>query len=422
MFNYRVFAVIKRELMEKLFSKAFIAMTLLVPGFMFVILGIQALLMTSESKNLKIELISENQTLTNSLQNEMQSNGLVKEGKYLFYFSTLNREEFKKYLEQKKEQLQDEKILGGIIYVPSSAMKDKKIEYYAKSAKNISLFRDLDGPINKALIDTYFGKANLTKEELDFARMGVDFTGFKVLMDENIKEEGYGNMVLAYLFTFLLYMSMIMIGQMTMQSVIEEKSSRIVEVILSSVSPIELMAGKILGASITGVFQMAIWLSPVILIISTSWFVLPKELIFDINGTVIVYMLINFFIGLITFIGLFAMIGSIFDNPQDASTGTLPIIMLIMIPFFIAISMMENPNRPIAEIASLFPFASLIVMPAKLTLVGAPLWQLGLAIVINILTFLAIFPVAGKIYRVGILRTGKKPKWSEVVKWLKYKY
>ncbi|MCX7875172.1 MAG: ABC transporter permease [Melioribacteraceae bacterium] len=421
MFNFRVLAVVKRELMEKLFSKAFITMTLLVPGLIFLMLGIQALLYSSEKKNLRIDIITESDNLTSAFRNDFLESEYSKNGKYIFSFQTMNKEELKKYLEGKKKDLIDEK-LGGIIFIPSTAMKDKKVEYYAKSSQNISLFKDLDGLINKTLIDQYFNNKTLSKEELDFARLGVDFTGFKVSEEEGIKEEGYGNLVLAYLFTFLLYISLLMIGQMTMQSVIEEKGNRIVEVILSSVSPTELMTGKILGATLTGIIQMAIWLSPVILLMSTTIFVLPKELLFSINGGVIVYMLINFFIGLLTFIGLFAMLGAIFDNPQDASSGTMPVMMLIIIPFFIALSMMENPNRPVAEIASLFPFASIIVMPARMTLVGVPFWHLLLAVVINILTFVAIFPIAGKIYRVGILRTGKKPKWGEVIKWLKYKY
>ncbi len=421
MLNYRVIAVIKRELREKLFSKAFIAMTLLIPGFMFLILGIQALLFTSESKNVKLEIVCENEILSQSVEKELANTNLSKSGLYIFSFATYNKDAFKKYIEEKKHSIIDEKI-AGIIYIPSSALKDKKVDYYSKSSQNVSLFRDIGGILNKVLLDNYFKERTLSSDELNYARMSVDFTGFKVSKEEGIKEEGYGNLILAYLFTFLLYMSMLIIGQMTMQSVIEEKSNRIVEVILSSVSPKELMMGKILGASITGLFQMAIWLSPVIMVMSTSVFMLPKDIMFSIDSSVILYMLLNFFIGLVTFIGLFAMVGSIFDNPQDASSGVMPVMLLIIIPFFIALSMMDNPNRPVAEIASLCPFASIIVMPARMTLVGVPAWHLLLATAINILTFVALFPIAGKIYRVGILRTGKKPKWSEVVKWLKYKY
>ena len=421
MLNQRVLTVIKRELREKLISKAFIVMTLIVPGLIFVLLGVQTLLMTSEQKNLKVDIISESQQLTPRIQIELLNSDLSKDHKYLFTFSTLSKDEFNKFLNSHKQNIINEK-LGGIIYIPASALKDKKIDYYSKSSQNMSLFKDLDGPINKVLIDDYFSNRTLSKDDLTFARSSVDFTGYKVSKEGEIKEEGYGNMILAYLLTFLLYFSMIMIGQMTMQSVIEEKNSKIVEVVLSSISPTELMTGKILGAAITGVIQMAIWLSPVILLMSTTIFVLPKELIFSISSTVIIYTLINFFIGLLTFIGLFAMLGAIFDNPQDASSGTLPVMMLIIIPFFIALSMMENPNRPIALIASYFPFASIIVMPARLTLVGVQVWNLVIATIINIATFIAIFPITGKIYRVGLLRTGKKPKWSEVIKWLKYNY
>lgn len=181
------------------------------------------------------------------------------------------------------------------------------------------------------------------------------------------------------------------------------------------------MTGKILGASITGVMQMAIWLLPIVALISTTWFVLPAEFVLDITLYHVLYLLLNFFIGLITFLGLFATIGSIFENAQEAQSGMWPVMMLIMIPFFIALSMVRNPANPIAEISSMLPFASIMVMPVKMTLVDVKPWQFILSIVVNIATIILIFPAAGKIFRIGILSTGKKPSWGEVVKWLRYK-
>ncbi|MGK9475690.1 ABC transporter permease [Melioribacter sp. OK-6-Me] len=418
MFNYRVLAIIKRELRERLFSKAFITTTLLIPGLIIVIFGVQALLYSTESKNLNFELITENEELTSAFKYEFSNADFVKEKHYVFLYKSMKREEFKKHLEEIRNKIVDESLTG-VIFVPSSALKDKKIEYYSKSPQNIALSRELNGPINKVLVDAYFMNKTLNPEELEFARRGVDFAGFKVSEEEQIKEEGYGNIILAYAFTFLLYMSLLIIGQITLQSVIEEKSNRIVEIVLSSVEPKELMTGKILGASITGLVQMGIWLFTIMGVVSSSWLTLPDNLVLEIDTNVVLYVLVNFFIGLVLFIGLFATVGAIFDNPQDASSGTMPIMMLIIIPFFIAFSIMENPNKPYAEIASLFPFSSVIVMPARMTLIDVPTWQLIAAILINILTIIAIFPVAGKIYRVGILITGKKPKWSEVFRWLK---
>lgn len=420
MFNYRVLAVIKRELKEKLMSKTFIFMTILLPLIMFGGIGIQLLLQRDEGKS-TIDLVTESHSLTESFQTELLSSDLVDEGKYTFTFYTMNRYDLKGFLDKKKKTLLDGDLTG-IVFVPESAMKDKKIEYYSKTPTNPSLSRRLGVPLNKVLIDSYFHNRSLSLEELNFARKGIDFAGFKVSKEEKISEAAVGNLVLSFVFSLLLYLSLIMTGQLMLQSVIEEKSNRIVEVIISSVSPTELMTGKILGSAITAMIQMVIWLSPIILIITTTFFVLPAELVISITMNHILFLLLNFAIGLILYLSLFGMMGSIFDNPQDAQSGMWPIVLLIMIPFFIAISMMENPNSPIANVTSLLPIFSIMVMPIKMTVVEVPLWQLIICLVLNTAAIFLIFPIAGKIYRVGILRTGKKPKWSEVIKWLKYKY
>lgn len=421
MLNNRIIAIFKREVKERVISKGFIFMTILLPLFMFGLIGVQVLLMKEDSTKFNVNIVSESNELTLKLENELKNTDAVKDETLLLHFNTMSRDEFKEFLNSKKQEVLDEKI-NGILFVPESALKDKKIEYYSKTPQNRRLSEMMNRPINKVLIDTYFSNRALSPEELNFARQGIDLTGFKVSKEEGFTEEGYGSLVLTYLFTFLLYISLIMMGQMILQSVIEEKSSRIVEVILSSVSSRELMIGKILGSGVTGLLQMAIWISPAVLVASTTWFMLPPEVSISLSTVQIIYFLINFFLGLIIFLGLFAAVGAIFDNSQDAQSGLWPVMLLIIIPFFIAFSMIENPNSAIAKISSFIPFANIIVMPARMTIADVSIFQLIISLVVSILTLLAIFPLAGKIYRIGILRTGKKPKWSEVVKWLKYKY
>jgi ABC-2 type transport system permease protein len=312
--------------------------------------------------------------------------------------------------------------LSGLIYVPDSSLFDKKVTYYSNTPSNHTITQRLDGYINKVLLDEYFKDKEISDEELAFVRMGVDITSFKVSEDEDVETEGIGNQVLAFIFTFMLYISLLMMGQMTMQSVLEEKSSKIVEVLLSSVTSNELMTGKILGTAIMGSVQMIIWLSPVIVLISTAWFAIPPELTVDITIFHLIYFVFNFFLGLLIYLGLFATVGAIFDNAQEAQSGVWPIMLSIMIPFFISLSLMRNPTNPIGEIASLVPFAAVIVMPARVTSIDIPAWQIAFSIVINIATIFVLYPVAGKIYRIGILRTGKKPNWREVIKWVRYKY
>lgn len=422
MFNYRIIGLLKRELREKLLSKTFIIMTIAIPALMLIFIGMQTILMSYEGdENSNFDLITDNFELTQNFEQEFSQLPFIKNGYYKLNYLTKSKDELKNYLEEKRNEIIDEKIMG-IFYVSDSSFVNKKIDYYSKAPNNLTVTQKLSGYFNKVLVNKYFLGKNLSEEDLSFARQRVDFTGFKVTKAEKIEEEGYGNLVLSYLFTFLLYISLIMMGQMTMQSVMEEKNSRVVEVLLSSVSSKELMTSKILASSITGVFQMAVWLIPVILVAFTTIFALPNDLQLKVTLGQVIYLLLNFFLGLLTFLGLFATIGSIFENAQEAQSGMWPIMMLIIFPFFIAMSMVNNPANAIAEIASMFPFSSIIVMPARMTLVEVPIWQFALSILISIATIFAIFPIAGKIFRIGILRTGKKPKWSEVIKWLKVKY
>ena len=422
MFNYRTFSIIKRELKARILTKKFIFTTLSIPFMMMLIFGLQAFVITFEGEeeaNLKI--VSESKTVTDNLIEEFSEKKFVKEGTYNISCETMSEDDFENYLKEAKKEILAGKLTG-IVFIPSAALKDKGVIYYSKSAKNITLQNKLGRVINKILTDNYFSGRQFSSEDISFARRSVGFKDFKISKDKVIQKTGYGQLILAYLFSFLLYFSLLMMGTMLMQSVIEEKSNRIVEVLLSSVKSKELMTGKILGTAITGILQMVIWLSPVIIVASTGWIKLPFEIVFNLSAFQIFYFLINFFVGLIIFLGLFAAVASIFDNVQDTQSAMFPLIMLIMIPFFITISMMKNPTNSLAKIASMFPFASVIVMPARMALIDVPVWQFLVSFSVNILTLILIFPIAGKIYRIGILKTGKKPTWAEVIKWLKYKY
>lgn len=422
MFNRRTLSIIKRELREKVLSKSFVVMTLLVPVIFIGLILFQMYLLNYDSNSTaSLEIITGSEQITSAAQKEFSTLPLVKSGSYKVSYATMDREKFSASLPSLQNELLGEKLTG-LIYIPDSAVSNKEIDYYSKNPNNNSLFDKLKGSVNKVLVNIHFAGKDLSDNEISYATKSVDFNGFRISANKNIKAEGQGNQVLSFIFTFLLYLSLIFSGTMIMRSVIQEKNNKIVEVLLSSVDSKELMTGKILGAGITGITQMAVWLLPLIMIISTSWFVLPKDFTIDITLFQVFYVLLNFFIGLITFLGLFATVGAIFDNDQDAQSSIWPLMMLILIPFYIGISMQNNPDGIIGLVASMFPFASIIVMPARMALVDIPAWQFVLAVVVNLATMIGIFPLAGKIYRVGILMSGKKPKWNEVMTWVKYKY
>lgn len=422
MFNIRVFAVLKRELRERIMTKSFIISTLALPLIMVMIFGFQYLMISMEGdRGTKLFIASESEAVTAELKRTFSRINWVKDDDFTLSYATMRENEFETYISEHKSDILDGRV-NGMVFVPASAMQDKQVRFYSKSTKNLNLEQKLGRVMNQVFINTYFKDKDVSPSDIRFARTNVNFNTFKVTKAEGIMKESGGNLALAYLFSFLLYISLLMMGTWMMNSVIEEKMNRVCEVILSSVNARELMTGKILGTALTGLLQMAVWLTPIVVVIFFKLPVLPSGLIVNLEAWQVIYFLLNFFVGLITFIGLFATVGAIFNNPQEASSGVTPIMMLIVIPFLITISMIKSPANALAEVSSLLPFASIIVMPARMTVIDVPLWQFVLSFIVNIGTILAIFPFAGKIYRIGILRTGKKPNFKEVIKWIKFQY
>ncbi len=416
----KVKGIIKRELKDKLFAKSFIIMTLLIPGIIILSIGIQAWVNSYEEESAsKALIVSEIPGLTNELKEEFNQDKSIKAKDYIISYDEMSKADFEINIKKLKPLLLDES-LNAIIFIPKTALKNKELIYYSKNPKNRALKSKLGSVINNVLVAKYFSGRELNKKDIAFAKKSIDFNSMKVSA-EKIQEEGLGPEILSFGFTFLLYMGLMLSGTLILRSVIEEKSNRIVEVLLSSVSSSDLMIGKIIGASITSLAQMFIWLVPVIIIFSTSWFMLPVKFTFSISIWEWLYFFLNFLIGIVTFLGLFAAVGAIFDNDQDAQSGLWPLMMLIMIPFFIALSVGNNPSNSLAVWTSVLPFSSIIVMPARMTLVDVPVYQFVISIIVNLATLIVIFPVAGKIYRIGILMTGKKPTWKEVAGWVKLK-
>jgi len=421
MFNQRVFAVLKRELRERVLTKSFIIGTLAFPLITVAVIALQYVMRKlDDDKGVKLKILTENIYLQNTIHENFKKQEWVKDSSYVISYELLSEGNIDSYIEKNKFHILNDKV-SGILFIPDSAKYNKEVLYYSKNAKNIAMERKLGRVINQLLIDNYFKDKNISDEDIKFARNSVDFTIFKVTK-EKAKEENSGSLVLAYLFAILLYVGLLTMGSMALQTAIEEKSNRVVEVLLSSVNTKELMAGKILGSTLTGLLQMLIWLIPVFVVAGTTLPFLPPEIAINISLAQMAYFFINFIIGLIIYIGLFATVGSIFDNMQDAQSAMFPLMMLIMIPFFMTFTMLENPDNTVGMYGSMIPFISIIVMPVRMTLIDVPLIHIILALVVNIATVFAMFPFAGKIYRVGILKTGKKPSWGEVIKWLKYKY
>ena len=259
--------------------------------------------------------------------------------------------------------------------------------------------------------------------------------------------------VLAYVLSFILYMFLLLYGAMVMQSVIEEKNNRVLEVLVSTVRPFEMMMGKILGIASVALLQIIIW---IVFISSIAYFVLPHILPEEILaamamlkqgvpasaldggaemgmlqailmlsnikyvGGIIVWLLVFVFGGFLLYAAMFAAVGSAVDSPQDAQQLQTPIMLPIILALFVMLSVINDPSSDVAFWFSIIPFTSPIVMMARIPY-EIPMWEVCLSAILLYITFIFVVWGAGKIYRVGILMHGKKPTIKELIRWMRYK-
>lgn len=252
--------------------------------------------------------------------------------------------------------------------------------------------------------------------------------------------------VVGGLFTVLIYMFIMIYGAMVMQSVMEEKRSRIVEVMISSVKPVYMLIGKIVGIGLVGITQLLFWgiMIGVLFAGASAFLINPEQATemaaaggsaasqgFDIEGALAAVMTVNWFEiisffliyfigGFIMFASIFATIGSAVDNEEDTQQFMTPITILMLFAFYAGFYSINNPDGPLAFWCSLIPITSPIVMMVRLPF-GVPLWEKLLSVVLLYGSFILTSIMAAKIYRVGILMYGKKPSVKEIIKWMKYK-
>ena len=425
MFNYRTKAILKREIREQIFTKKFVIMTLSFPLIMLLMIGLQAFIVTfggDEKSNLHI--LNESAEFQTIVQNRFDDSDSDFDDESLFqlHYELSASDDVETYIDDHREALLDDEITG-VVFIPDSAYEDKQVYYYSINPANQNLQGRLREYLNQAFVGNYFNELNLDTSAIEYARSNIDVEGIRVTENDlGSSAENLGNLIVAGILSFLMYMSLLMMGPMVMGVVNEEKTNRVVEVLLSSVTPTELMFAKVMGTAISGLTQMAIWIAPLILLALGA---LPAIAMFgglelQVEGFSIFYFLLNYLLSLLIFLSIFAAFGAMFDTPQDAQNMMTPVIFMIIIPFFVAMSMVRNPANILAEVCSMLPFFSLIIMPARMTLIDVPMWQMLVAIVVNVATFYYCIQFGAKIYRVTILMTGKKPGWKEMIKWLRY--
>jgi ABC-2 type transport system permease protein len=337
----------------------------------------------------------------------------------------------------------------GILFIPKSTDNkalSEEIQYISNESPSRSFIENLQDIIGKKLTTSNLQKAGLDTLAIANAQAKVDINLTKVSGEETVKGLNEIKVIIGGAFGYLIMMFIIIYGNMVMRSVIEEKTNRIIEIIISSVKPFQLMMGKIIGTSLAGVLQFLIWaiVGTILFLIASAFlgiemgsptaematasggeFAGKAQLYFNELknlpvATLLTSFLIYFIGGYFLYSSIYAAIGAAVDNETDSQQFLLPIIMPLILGVYVGFfSVLSEPHGTIATVFSMIPFTSPIVMLMRIPF-GVPWWQILISVSLLFATFFFVVWFAAKIYRVGILMYGKKPTWKELYKWLKY--
>lgn len=414
--------VIEREYFERVRRKSFIITTILVPLFMVAMMFAPALIMSLGGSEEKVVTVVDN---TGQIASRLESNDEIK-----FVASSQPVDSLR--------QNEDNEI---ILIVNNNAIQDPQHGIILLTRSSLPMMTDayITGQLKDAIEDIRLEQYDVPniKEIMEKVTADVHMATVRIDSDTDTETSTTMSYIVALVMDMMLYMFILIYGQMVMTSIIEEKSNRVLELVVSSVKPFQLMLGKIAGVGLTALTQILIWAGIIgILSVVIAPFITPEYLGPDTDRELVgalttlfdpifllkllLYTLLFFIGGFMFYSSIFAAIGSAVSNIQDASqlssVATMPIIIGIVASMFI----LNDPNSTLAFWLCIIPFTSPMSMMARLPY-GVDDWEIVLSVVVLYISFVFMIWLCGKIYRVGIFMYGKKPNLSEIIRWAKYK-
>lgn len=421
----KIGTIIKFEFITRIRSRGFLISTLLGPVFMIAIIvipGIVASLSMSETSK-RIAVIDQSGHFADKVVAADRST----------YFQT------QETIEELKEKIR-KGDLDAFMVIPQDIEQSEAVQIYTPGGGGIGLVEKTQSIVSDILRKRRLSNAGVDKSVIQLVEKKVRVATVRVTDEGTQKDYTEFYSAIGYILGFMIYFLMFSYGALVMRGVINEKANRIVEVLNSSASAMEIMMGKIFGIGAVGLVQVLIWLGMMVglsfaanpLMNMFTKIPQPSELtpqlgssqtlpfeIPPIPAGVVVAFLFFFLAGYFLYSALFAAIGSAVDQEEDAAQLQTPITMPLLIPILFMPAIMGNPDSPLAVVLSLIPFFSPILMTARIAATSVPMWQVALSVALTLFTLYGSIWVASKIYRVGILMYGKKPQFKELIRWIK---
>lgn len=430
--------VIRREFFERVSKKSFIISTLLMPILMLGLMVAPALIAAfSQPEKRIIAVVDDSGIIASSLNNDDNVEYVI--------------------MEQPIDSVLKKTDIDGVLHINKDIMNSKSgsIAFYSNEASSMQIETGITSQIEQTIENERLKNYNIENldEILNSIKADISMQTFRLDEENNSSaSSSFLSYIIGVIMTLILYLFLLLYGQMVMTSIIEEKNNRVLEIVVSSIKPAQLMMGKILGIGSVAVVQVLIW-AIMLVIISGALLpmLIPTEIMGDIAASnastlnaenavtdiemihalatlsnvgyilkIFSFLLVFLIGGFLFYSSLYAAIGSSVDNIQDAGQFQSIVVFPILIGFVLAMSIANDPNSTMATVMSLIPFTSPMVMIARIPF-GIATWEIVTSLVILYISFILLVQLAAKIYRVGIFMYGKKPSIKEIIKWINYK-
>ncbi len=440
----KIVTVIKREYMTRVKSKGFLASLFLMPVLMcgLVLLSSFLAIMEDRTKEMrKLAVIDETGEIFTEMQAAISGHSTFQrkgELVYQLHEEAATTEEERTALRERVNT----KDLYAYLEIPNDVFANGEVRFYARAATNFEIQRALRRIISDIVRDRRFAESGYSRSEVSQLMRSVRFNAYAIKSSrekdgsaevESPIETG-ARIGLGYILVFVLYMFVLIYANSIMRSVLEEKTTRIVEVIISSIKPHQLLLGKLVGVCSVCLTMFAIWvvfgvllfmnIEPLLSIFGIDS--LPIQLIQVIetvkasSAEMLAYFFIYFIIGFFMYSTLYAVVGAICSSEEEAQQTGVPLTMLIVVPFVLMFQLFRIPDSIVSVLLSHVPFFSPILMFMRINVLMPPLWEILLNILLMCATVLIVTLISGKIYRVGILMYGKRPTLRQLWQWARY--
>jgi ABC-2 type transport system permease protein len=414
----RILAVIRREYLERVRTKAFWISTILVPIFLGAVMILPAWLAARAAGDFSVAVLDLSGRFFEPVRDEVDRL-LSGEDEQLSISLVLQDPATDR--ERLKNEVQNKRF-DGLLVIPATMPDEGQPEYIAPNVAAFRLLTVIERSVNNVMVADRLTDAGLDPEAVRELTRRVGLKTLKLGKGgEETSDQGQ-TFILAYIFMMIIYVTVLMYGIYVMRGVLEEKSSHVVEVVISTVKPFELMLGKILGIGAVGLTQFVIWAALMAAIsapgaaasLGVSGLELPS-----IPAQLLFFFVVYFVLGFLLYGTLYAGIGAAFDTEQEAQNFQGMVTMFLIIPLVLMMQILNQPDGTLSVVLSLIPFFTPMLMFLRMTLTQVPAIQLAASVVLMIGAILFCTWIVAKIYRVGILMHGSKPKLKDLVRWVR---